>query len=226
MSLIINIDSTSATAIVNIADNGVVLFEETNAEQNNHAAFLQPAIQMVAKKAGITLQEIDAVSVSHGPGSYTGIRVGMAAAKGLSYALSKPFVTVNQLEVLAKDVIDNTPATGEEFLYCPMIDARRMEVFTALYDKSISEVLSPSALIIDESSFSKILLKNKVIFFGSGAGKWQQLCTQENALFASTINKGLALSRLAFKKFSKSQFADIAYAEPLYIKEFFDNANA
>lgn len=226
MSLIINIDSTSETAIVNIADNGAVLFEETNAEQNNHAAFLQPAIEVLIQKAGIDLHAIDAISVSHGPGSYTGLRVGMATAKGLCYALGKPLITVSQLEVLTKDIIDNAGIFEENVLYCPMIDARRMEVFTALYDKYLSEALSPLALILDENSFYKFLLKNKVVFFGSGADKWQQLCKDENALFTSTVNKGLALSRLAFEKFQKNELADLAYAEPLYIKEFYTTANA
>jgi tRNA threonylcarbamoyladenosine biosynthesis protein TsaB len=226
MSLILNIDSTSETAIVNIADNGAVLFEETNAEQNNHAAFLQPAIQAVMKKTGINFNEIAAVAVSHGPGSYTGLRVGMATAKGLCYALSKPLITVSQLEVLTKDIVDNANISYTAALYCPMIDARRMEVFTALYDKSLSEVLTPMALILDENSFSKFLLKNRIVFFGSGANKWQQLCKHENAFFASTVNKGLALSRLAFEKLQKNEFADLAYAEPLYIKEFYTNANA
>ena len=226
MSLILNIDTTSETALVNIAKDEVVLFEEVNREQRDHAAFLHPAIQLLQKKAGITIKEIDAIAVSHGPGSYTGMRVGMASAKGLCYALHKPFITVNQLEMLAKDVIDNLENTETDLLYCPMIDARRMEVFTALYHKNLSEEFSPSALILDENSFSNFLLKNKIIFFGSGAGKWQQLCKHKNALFANAVNKGLAMSRLTFDKFRTKDFSDLAYTEPLYIKEFYTNASA
>ena len=224
MSLILNMDSSSATAIVNIAENGVVLFEETNTDKKDHAAFLQPAIQILMKKAGAALKNVDAIAVCHGPGSYTGIRVGMATAKGLCYALNKPLITVNQLEVMAKDVIETVENTVTDLLYCPMIDARRMEVFTALYHKNLSEAVSPSALILDESSFSKFLLKNKIIFFGSGAGKWQQLCKNENALFVNEVNKGLAMSRLTFQKFSTKDFSDLAYTEPLYIKEFYTAA--
>ena len=226
MSLILNIDTTSETALVNIAKDEVVLFEEVNREQRDHAAFLHPAIQLLQKKAGITIKEIDAIAVSHGPGSYTGMRVGMASAKGLCYALHKPFITVNQLEMLAKDVIDNLENTETDLLYCPMIDARRMEVFTALYHKNLSEEFSPSALILDENSFSNFLLKNKIIFFGSGAGKWQQLCKHKNALFANAVNKGLAMSRLTFDKFRTKDFSDLAYTEPLYIKEFYTTAGA
>ena len=226
MSLILNIDTTSETALVNIAKDGVVLFEEVNPEQKDHAAFLHPAIQVLQKKVGVAIKEIDAIAVCHGPGSYTGIRVGMASAKGLCYALHKPLITVSQLEVLAKDVIDNSENTETDLLYCPMIDARRMEVFTALYHKNLSEEFSPSALILDENSFSNFLLKNKIIFFGSGAGKWEQLCKNENARFANAVNKGLAMSRLTFEKFRVKGFSNLAYTEPLYIKEFYTTAGA
>lgn len=226
MSLIINIDSTSETALVNIAEDGVVLFEEVNTKQNDHAAFLQPAIQSLLVKAGINLKNIDAVAVSHGPGSYTGIRVGLATAKGLCYALNKPLLVVNQLELIAKDIIENYKTTNESLLYCPMIDARRMEVFTALYDKSLSEIMQPAAMILDEQSFSKFLLKNKIVFSGSGAAKWQALCKSGNAIFVNPLNKGLALSVLAFKKLRENEFADLAYTEPLYLKEFFTTAGA
>lgn len=221
MSLIISIDSTSKTALVNIAEDGAVLFEEVNATQNDHAAFLQPAIQSLITKARINLKNIDAVAVSHGPGSYTGIRVGLATAKGLCYALKKPLIVVSQLELLAKDIIDNHEQGNDSLLYCPMIDARRMEVFTALYDKSLSEVMSPAAVILDDQLFSKFLLKNGLLFFGSGSAKWQSMCKSENAIFAGSFNKGLALSGLAFEKLKKNDFADLAYAEPLYLKEFF-----
>ncbi len=226
MSVIINIDSTSETAIVNIAENGIVLFEEVNERQNDHAAFLQPAVQVLITKSGIKIHDIDAIAVSHGPGSYTGIRVGMATAKGLCYALKKPLITVSQLEVLTKDAMDNYETEAAPVLYCPMIDARRMEIFTAIYDKSLSEVLKPAAMLLDESSFSKFLLKNKIIFFGNGAAKWQHLCKNENAFFTHVFNKGLALSSLAFKKFTQNNVADLAYSEPLYIKDFFTKTSA
>ena len=218
MSLILNIDTTSGTALVNIAEDGTVLFEETNPDQKDHAAFLHPAIQSLLKKAGTTLKDIDAIAVSYGPGSYTGIRVGVATAKGLSYASGKPLITLNELEILAKDAMGNSnPGIA---LYCPMIDARRMEIFTAVYDKNFTTLLPSSALILNSNSFENILAENKMLFLGSGAEKWQQLCTHKNAVYTGIVNKGLAMSFLSIKKFRQGEFASLAYSGPLYIKDF------
>lgn len=218
MSLILNIDTTSETAIVNIAKDGVVLFEEVNQEQRDHAAFLHPAIQLLLKKTGVVLKAMDAIAVSYGPGSYTGIRVGVATAKGLCYASGKPLITLNELEILATDVINKSNV--ESALYCPMIDARRMEVFTAVYDKNFTERMPFSALILDSDSFHNFLEENKILFFGSGVMKWQNVCTHKNALYPDIINKGLAIAFLSYKKFQKTDFASLVYAVPLYIKEF------
>jgi tRNA threonylcarbamoyladenosine biosynthesis protein TsaB len=224
MSLILNIDTTSATALVNIAANGAVLFEEVNESQKDHAAFLHPAVQSVLKKAGVGINDIDAVAVSHGPGSYTGIRVGVAAAKGLCYATGKPLITVSQLEILANDALINTK--GNCGIYCPMIDARRMEVFTVLYNNNREELMPPSALELNHHSFYDFLERGKVCFFGNGADKWQQLCTHENAVFTNILNKGFAFANLSFEKQQQQYFADIAYANPLYIKDFHSTAIA
>jgi tRNA threonylcarbamoyladenosine biosynthesis protein TsaB len=222
MSLVINIDTTSATALVNIAADGIAIFEEQNEDQKDHAAFLHPAIQSLIKKAGASLKDVDAIAVSHGPGSYTGIRVGVAAAKGLCYASGKPLIVVNELEILTQDAYSCNLNTD---LYCPMIDARRMEVFTAVYDKNLQEVLPPSALIVSSSSFDNLLAEKKMLFFGSGTGKWKQLCTHQNALYSNIINRGLAFSMLSFKKFKEASFASLVYSAPLYIKDFHTGTN-
>jgi tRNA threonylcarbamoyladenosine biosynthesis protein TsaB len=224
MSLILNIDTTSATALVNIAAKGAVLYEEVNESQKDHAAFLHPAVQSVFKKAGVGINEIDAVAVSHGPGSYTGIRVGVAAAKGLCYATGKPLITVNQLEILVKDALINTK--GNCSVYCPMIDARRLEVFTALYNNNREELMPPSALELNHHSFQDFLDRGKVCFLGNGADKWQLLCTHGNAVFTTILNKGFAFANLSFEKQQQQHFADIAYANPLYIKDFHSTAIA
>lgn len=218
MSLIVNIDTTSGTALVNIAQDGIVLFEEMNSEQKDHAAFLHPAIQSLVKKTGAGLQEVNAIAVSHGPGSYTGIRVGVAAAKGLCYASGKPLIILNELEILTHDAVYNSSINAN--LYCAMIDARRMEVFTAVYDKDLHEIIPPSALILHSNSFDDLLYGNKTLFFGSGAAKWQQLCMHENAFYTDIFNKGLATAALSYKKFREAEFANLAYAAPLYIKDF------
>lgn len=218
MSRVLNIDTTSTTALVNIAENGVVLFEELNHSQKEHAAFLHPAITTVLKGAGITILSIDAVAVSHGPGSYTGIRVGVAAAKGLCYAAEKPFITVSQLEIIAKDAINNT--TSNYGVYCAMTDARRMEVFTAVYDESLHELVPPCAMILHHHSFQDFLSAGKVLFCGSGVEKWQQLCTNRNAHFYGAVNTGKAFAQLSAKRYNEQQFSDLAYTTPLYLKDF------
>ncbi|MBL0357583.1 MAG: tRNA (adenosine(37)-N6)-threonylcarbamoyltransferase complex dimerization subunit type 1 TsaB [Chitinophagaceae bacterium] len=224
MNLILNIDTTAETALVNIADDGIILFEEINPLQKDHAAFLQPAIQTVMAKAGIVFNDLAAVAVCHGPGSYTGIRVGLSSAKGLCYVLNKPLIILDALTILAKDVINshNTTTFIKPVLYCSMIDARRMEVFTAIYDKNLNIITAASAIILNESTYVNMLLNNHVIFFGSGAAKWQQMCTSENASFVTIENKGLAMSSLSYIQLQQNNFAHIVNAAPLYLKEFFD----
>lgn len=224
MSLILNIDTTSEMALVNIAKDGAVLYEKKSDDQKNHAAFLHPAIIEALKKNGLTINDIDAIAVSHGPGSYTGIRVGLAAAKGLCYASNKPLITINQLEILAKDAIDNRD--DKAALYCPMIDARRMEVFAAVYDHHIKEQMPPSAVILHQHSFDNFLHGRNVYFFGSGAAKWQQLCTHENAFYPGIVNKGLAFAALSFEMQKKQAFENLYYAAALYIKDFHTTAGA
>jgi tRNA threonylcarbamoyladenosine biosynthesis protein TsaB len=225
MSLLLNIDTAVENAIISIAKNGEILEEAVNREQKDHGAFLQPAIQSISKKTGIRLSELDAIAVVAGPGSYTGLRVGMATAKGLCYALNKPLITIGSLKVLAWQAIQQLPVGQNDFptLYCPMIDARRMEVFTAVYDRLLTTVLEPCALIIEKNIFANQLLKSKVVFLGNGAAKWQQLCDHENAEFFEAQTNALYMSELSYNKYLQKSFADIAYAQPMYVKEFYNN---
>ncbi len=223
MSLILNIDTAIETAYINIANDGVIVDAVSNTEQKDHGGFLQPAIQALLKKKGISINELDAIAVSAGPGSYTGLRVGMASAKGLCYALNKPLITIGTLEIVAFAAIlqtsNGTFVTSP--LFCPMIDARRMEVFTALYDQHLRPVLEPCALILDENSFANNLLKNQILFFGNGSKKWNLLCSHENALFIPVLSNPLAMSKLTYEKYQDNDFTNLAYSEPFYLKEFF-----
>jgi len=222
MSLILNIDTASETAQINIAQDGLIVQEVINTNQKEHAAFVQPAIQSLLKKAGNTLQDLAAVAVVYGPGSYTGLRVGMASAKGLCIAINKPLITVGALEILAAAAINENKLNYiERMLFCPMIDARRMEVFTAVYDSRLTIISPATALILDDGSFVKMLLNNPVAFFGSGAAKWHSICTHKNASFPAPAGNGLAMSKLSFDQFLKNDLADVAYSEPLYLKEFY-----
>ncbi|MBC7886501.1 MAG: tRNA (adenosine(37)-N6)-threonylcarbamoyltransferase complex dimerization subunit type 1 TsaB [Ferruginibacter sp.] len=223
MSIILNIDTAADTAYVSLAKDGEVLLELSNNDLKDHGAFLQPAIHTLLKNTSISIRKLDAIAISAGPGSYTGLRVGMASAKGLCYALNKPLITLSTLEILAFAAI--LKAGNENIvsphLFCPMIDARRMEIYTALYNSNLEIVLEPCAMILEKSSFANTLLKYTVLFFGNGAKKWEPNCNHQNGIFLTVLNNPLAMSKLSHKKYELSDFADLAYSEPFYLKEFF-----
>jgi tRNA threonylcarbamoyladenosine biosynthesis protein TsaB len=167
------------------------------------------------KKNGCSPAGLDAVAVSIGPGSYTGLRIGLAAAKGLCYALNIPLITISTLKMIA------AAQSGAEDYICPLIDARRMEVYAALYDKTLMELVAPHSLIAGKDSFDSFLLSNKVLFCGNGSKKLQSQLTHINASFSSVEGNATHLSQLSAKSFMKKDFASLVYAEPLYIKEFY-----
>ncbi|HEX8331516.1 MAG TPA: tRNA (adenosine(37)-N6)-threonylcarbamoyltransferase complex dimerization subunit type 1 TsaB [Segetibacter sp.] len=224
MPLILNIDTATELASVCLSNNEEILALKENSVQKEHASFIHVAIKEVMDRAGKPLKDIDAVAVTAGPGSYTGLRVGMATAKGLCYALGKPLITINTLEVMTHAAIEGqNGATTRDTLFCPMIDARRMEVFTALYNSSLKELLSPCALILDSFFFNKWLDDRKILFFGNGSKKFKDIADHKNASFIDFYFSASHLSTLANKCFNNHQFANLAYAEPLYIKEFHSN---
>ena len=223
MSIILNIDTALETAIMSIARDGKVLGEVVNTTQKDHGSFLQSAIQSIAKNSGISLTELDAIAIVAGPGSYTGLRVGMASAKGLCYALNKPLIAIVTLEIMAYQAIKEygSNINNMDTLFCPMIDARRMEVFTAIYDSNHTIVAPPCATVVNDSFFVKEMLKRRILFFGNGSFKWKTICYNKNAYFFLINSNSLYISELSFKKFNNTDFANIAYVEPLYIKEFY-----
>ena len=224
MSVILNIDTATDIAHISLSKAGVILDSLTNKDQKDNVSFLQPAIQKLLKNNFISIQELDAIALSAGPGSYTGLRVGMASAKGLCFALQKPLITISSLEIIAYAAIlvAPLPTDSTEVLFCPMIDARRMEVFTALYSQQLETLLEPQAVIIEQDSFAKYLIGNKIFFVGNGAAKWELICKNKNALFPSNVSNPLAMNKLSFKKYENNDFTDIAYSEPSYLKEFFE----
>lgn len=221
MSYILNIDSSAETASVSIAKDGIILFVLSNNNQKEHASFLHAAIEKLTIQSGISLVSTDAIAVTIGPGSYTGLRVGLAAAKGLSYALKKPLITISTLEAMAVQAIMNQDFP-EKYTYCPMIDARRMEVFTALYNVDMQELMPASALVIDEHSFGLALNEKPVLFFGSGMQKWKSVTQHKHAFFEEINDISPAIASRSFEKFLQQSFADVALSAPLYVKEFFD----
>lgn len=200
----------------------MVICERQNEMSREHAKFLHIAIREVLAEAEIKASNLDAVAVTTGPGSYTGIRVGFAAAKGLCFALSLPLIAVNTLEFLAACGIN---AIGKDGFYVPMIDARRMEVYTAIYDRKLEVKLEPQAMILNEQSFLNYKTE-KMYFFGNGSEKLRQNTVSEVAHFYfEKVNfHGTPFASLTFEKFNSVNFVNIAYSEPQYLKEFFSVA--
>jgi tRNA threonylcarbamoyladenosine biosynthesis protein TsaB len=218
MALILNIDTALDTASVCLAQDDLILHQAKNENQKDHATWLHTAIADLLQKEGLTPKDLEAIAVSIGPGSYTGLRVGLASAKGLCYALKIPLITVNTLKLIAFTA--QKEAETADFI-CSMIDARRMEVFTALYDKELIEKEPPSAMLIDESSFSELLRNKKIIFCGNGSKKLQKIISNSNATFSEIVAGASDLAHLSYNCFRNTEFADLAYTDPLYIKEFY-----
>jgi tRNA threonylcarbamoyladenosine biosynthesis protein TsaB len=178
VSIILNIDTAVQTSSICLAENDLALSLRVNPSQKESAAWIHSAIQEMMDQTGYSLQQIDAIALSAGPGSYTGLRVGMATAKGLCYALNIPLIAVNTLKIMAY------AAKGlSDGLVCPMIDARRMEVFTAVFDQELNEMIPPFNLVLDQSSFNSLLEKEKILFFGNGSTKFQSVIHHPQALF-------------------------------------------
>ena len=220
MGLILNIDTSTETASVSIARDGAILSFIDNAVQKEHASFLHTAIKNILQQAGVNPDQINAVAVTEGPGSYTGLRVGMAAAKGLSYALNIPFITIGTLTAMAFAAASINKNAGH--YYCPMIDARRMEVYTALYNSDIKAILPVCAIVLTDKSFIKELTTNKIIFFGSGMKKWKAITNNNNCIFLEEINFSVAMAKLSHINFIEKNFTELINSQPLYVKEFYN----
>jgi tRNA threonylcarbamoyladenosine biosynthesis protein TsaB len=225
MNYILNIHTTAEKAIVNISNENQVIGTSVNSEQKEHAGFLHTAIKNILAENDINIAELKAVGVTGGPGSYTGIRVGLATAKGLCFALQIPMMMYNSLELMAFSTIENSEEDSQA-LFCPMIDARRMEVFSAVYDHELKEIQSPAAVVLDENSFSDIPSHLPVFYFGSGAAKFKQLAENQDThwhYISSDVSSG-ALARFGCNKFKKNDFENMVNAKPLYVKEFYTPA--
>ena len=216
MQFILNIDTAVLGASVCLSQNGKPMLLKKNPEPVESAAWVHTAIQQLLQEQGIAMTQLAAVAVSAGPGSYTGLRVGMAAAKGLCYALQRPLLAVNTLEMMAMAAL-----TEPSQLLCPMIDARRMEVFTALYTKDLEALIPPQALILQPDSFIDMLERQPITFFGNGSPKFQTLLQHPNAIFKAIQADAAHLSVRAWQLFGQQRFTDLAYSEPFYGKEFF-----
>ncbi len=219
----------TATNVCSVAlgkGNAVVAIRETD-EDRSHGTLLTQFMEEILSEAGINASELDAVALSIGPGSYTGLRIGASVAKGFAYASNIPVIGIDTLQVMASSALV-TPEVksfleneGTDALLCPLIDARRMEVYSAIYNLQLEKVRDVEAEIIDETSFSGYLKKGKVLFFGNGSDKMIPVIQHANAVYINNIYpSSQQMIRLAGEKFRNAEFLDTAYFEPFYLKDF------
>jgi tRNA threonylcarbamoyladenosine biosynthesis protein TsaB len=215
VSLILNIDTAVVGSSICLAENDRALGLKVNPLEKDSAAWLHVAIRELLGENDLALQDLHAIAFSEGPGSYTGLRVGMATAKGLCYTLQKPLIAVNTLKMMAVAALEEPTE-----LLCPMIDARRMEVFTSTFDKRLNTVCPTANLILSENSFLELLQIHTMCFFGNGSLKFQSMTKHPNAIFKTFDVSALFMISLSNTKFVQQDFADLPYSEPFYNKDF------
>lgn len=222
MAVILNIDTSTNACSAALTAEGTVLTHFEDFNYHNHAALLSDMINACLDHLNKHELKLDAVSVTIGPGSYTGLRIGLSEAKGIAYSLDVPLIGINTLELMAvKVMFSSDEITGEE-IFIPMIDARRMEVYTAAYDMALNQLMAPAPLILDDSSYNELRAANsRVLFFGSGAEKARPLIESAGCIYIPDILPVAAdMLALSEREFSKRNFIDTAYSTPLYLKDF------
>jgi tRNA threonylcarbamoyladenosine biosynthesis protein TsaB len=226
MAGILLIETSTEVCSVAFSENGELRFKKESLEGLNHSELLTVFIEDAFKENSISFSEIDAVAVSKGPGSYTGLRIGVSVTKGLCYALNVPLIAINSLDVLGNYAVQHINAFSalklkENILFCPMIDARRMEVYTALYNLKGEKIKPVTAEIIDEHFLFEELKNNSVLFFGNGAKKTKNVITHKNAIFDGPEKTSAQfMQKIAQDKYNKKEFENVAYFEPFYLKDF------
>jgi tRNA threonylcarbamoyladenosine biosynthesis protein TsaB len=224
MALILGIETATSVCSVALVQDGKLLAIRETIGARDHSAALTTYIAEVFTEPGLVYKQVDAVAVSMGPGSYTGLRIGVSSAKGLCYALDKPLIAIDTLKSLAWQamlILKQQGKDTENIILLPMLDARRMEVFTAAFDPNLQFIEPVNALVVTEDSFTKFEGK-EIIYFGDGASKCISLFESEsNYFFLDNITlTSLAICALAESEFQKNNFADVAYCEPFYLKDF------
>jgi tRNA threonylcarbamoyladenosine biosynthesis protein TsaB len=220
LAYLLHIETSSTNCSVAISNDDKLIAQKESNNGYTHAENLHLFIEDLIKQCHLQIHDLNAISISSGPGSYTGLRIGYSAAKGLSYALKIPIITIETLKALSFKVIN---IVHNNALYCPLIDARRMEVYTASYDYHLNEILTLRALVLNETSIELFNHNTELIFFGDGMPKAKTLLqTLKNVHFIEHITADAeSMISLAFKKYVANDFVDAAYAQPYYLKEFF-----
>ncbi len=223
MAKILNIETSTGVCSVAYSEDGKIIASKELYQTNSHASHLTVLIQQLFEENNIpSIQEIDAVAVSSGPGSYTGLRIGVSTAKGICYALHKPLIAIDSMHIMAYPLTQqNWEKSDLPQLFCPLMDARRMEVYTAVFDQEMQLKEEISAKIVEEETFNNWLENNKVIFFGNGADKCKSTITHDNACFIDDCHPlAKNLAPMAEKYYQQNKFEDVAYFEPFYLKDF------
>lgn len=216
MALILCLETATTNCSVGIAKDGeLLILKEDNSKNYSHAEKLHVFIDEVLKEMKIKANDLDAIAISKGPGSYTGLRIGVSAAKGLCYSMDIPLISVPTLDLLAIQLKD------EEGVFVSMLDARRMEVYSAIYDSQINQIRDTQAQVLDESSFKEYLDKSRVHFIGNGVAKFEDICKHPNAIFhTQKYPSAREMAEIVENKYQKSDIEDVAYFEPYYLKDF------
>jgi tRNA threonylcarbamoyladenosine biosynthesis protein TsaB len=226
MPLILNLDTSTQICSVALSADGKLVGIKESHDEKSHSSHLGVFIRDLLKQNCIEVPGLDAIAVSMGPGSYTGLRIGVSTAKGLAYGSALPLIGIGTLDILVAGALQNESVTGilekeESALLCPMIDARRMEVYTCLYTREGKKIEEVSAMVIDENSFQDKLANGPVVFFGNGARKNMEKIHGHNALFIENISLSARfMIPLAEKSWQQKKFEDLAYFEPFYLKDF------
>lgn len=220
MAVILNIETSTEVCSAALTAEGMVLCHYEDFNGRNHAALLSGYVKRCLDHARDHEMKLDAVAVSMGPGSYTGLRIGLSEAKGLAYALDIPLIGVSTLQLMAVHAMFNADFEPDVLL-APMIDARRMEVYTAVYDFALEEIMKPRPLILEPDSYSAELSRGAVAFFGNGSDKARQVLTSPNARFLPDIVPLASdMIALAERSYMRREFLDLAYSTPEYLKDF------
>ena len=222
MANILNIETSTEVCSVALTSEGQVLDHRENYDGQTHATLLSQYVKEMLDYARSREVKLDAIAVSIGPGSYTGLRIGLSEAKGLAFGLQVPLIGVNTLQLLAVSTMFNHFIEDDKVLYVPMIDARRMEGYTAAYSPSLEAVIEPQAMILDENSFADVLAQGyTLILMGNGSDKARQVLTREQVRFIRGVKPvAVEMMALAEKSWREGQFLDVAYSTPLYLKDF------
>lgn len=217
---ILNIETSTNVCSVAVTADGMVLCHREDFAGHNHATLLSGFIKDCLDHIAAHEMKLDAVAVSIGPGSYTGLRIGLSEAKGLCYALGIPLIGIDTLKIMAVEVMFTQSLEGDK-LFVPMIDARRMEVYTAVYDMALATIVEPTPLILTPEAFETYLADRRLLIFGNGSDKARDVITSDNAVFVPDIHPLASnMLPLAEQAFMRKDFLDLAYSVPVYLKEF------